>query len=378
VPSVPNSGAPRQGLPRAGIPQASSEPLGAETPEALAAWAGVDLSACPSGVRVDGLAAVVSPPAACPGCVAEAGEPWPVGATTCHCARCLDRIRRVYRCVTWNADHAHRVAAGHASWDAFSARWRASGGLPPLSTGAVRRYVTVDMIRGPSAPCCPQRCGRRSTVPGARGCCSMWLPGSPTRPHPRRMGCGPRDRRGRRPMDAEARRPPGQPPRRRPPGLPKPHAPRLGQRLGPPTPPAAGASSLGPSGPTLPVWRRRPRDPRRPPPHAAWNGLVGPRRDQALERDALRRFLRAYPRAEADVVFEARGPDGRPATITRGRLSQLIDTRLHPRRRQVVRLGIEERWPRVRVRAHLKGISAKTYERDQQEALDALLAAIRA
>jgi len=34
------------------------------------------------------------------------------------------------------------------------------------------------------------------------------------------------------------------------------------------------------------------------------------------------------------------------------------------------RLGIEERWPRDRVRAHLKGISVKTYERDQVAALE--------
>jgi len=75
--------------------------------------------------------------------------PFPDGATTRHCPRCLDRIRRVYQCARWNQDHAHQVAAGHASWDAFSARWRASSGLAPLTVDATRRYVTPEMICGP-------------------------------------------------------------------------------------------------------------------------------------------------------------------------------------------------------------------------------------
>jgi len=92
----------------------------------------------------------------CPGCLAESGEQWLGGATTRHCPRCLDRIRRVYQCATWNAGHAYQVADGHASWDAFSARWRASSGLPPLSTEAVRRHVTADMIRGPLGTLLPE------------------------------------------------------------------------------------------------------------------------------------------------------------------------------------------------------------------------------
>lgn len=86
---------------------------------------------------------------ACPGCQAEAGDPWPDGATTRHCPCCLDRIRRVYQIQRWNADHAHQVRAGRASWSAFSARWRASSGLPPLADEHIRRYVTPMMIRGP-------------------------------------------------------------------------------------------------------------------------------------------------------------------------------------------------------------------------------------
>jgi len=102
------------------------------------------------------LLAIVDPPASCPGCLAEAGRPFPVGTTTRHCPRSLDRIRRVYQCARWNADHAHQVAAGRASWDAFSARWRAGGGLPPLSAEAARRYVTPEMVRGPLGSVLPE------------------------------------------------------------------------------------------------------------------------------------------------------------------------------------------------------------------------------
>jgi len=102
------------------------------------------------------IAAIVAPPAQCPGCLAEEGRRWPEGATTLHCPRCLDRIRRVHQCATWNRDRAHQVAAGHASWDAFSARWRASSGLPPLSIEAVRRYVTPNLIRGPLGALLPE------------------------------------------------------------------------------------------------------------------------------------------------------------------------------------------------------------------------------
>jgi hypothetical protein len=102
------------------------------------------------------IAAIVDPPAYCPGCLAEAGLPFPARATTRHCPRCLDRIRRVYHCARWNQDHAHQVAAGHANWDAFSARWRASSGLAPLSVEAARRYVTPDLIRGPMGSLLPE------------------------------------------------------------------------------------------------------------------------------------------------------------------------------------------------------------------------------
>jgi len=153
-------------------------------------------------------------------------------------------------------------------------------------------------------------------------------------------------------------------PRRRLPAMGKPHAP--------------------PRRPVAPVPRARPRErstPARrplPAPWAPWSGLAPRHRVRALARDALRRFLRAVPREEADAVFEAVGADGRARTISRAALAHLIDTRLHARQRQVVRLGLEERWARDQVCRYLKDISTKTYERDQQEALDTLLAAIRA
>lgn len=57
--------------------------------------------------------------------------------------------RRIRQCQEWNADHGHQVAAGLASFDAFSARWRAAQGMSPLFVEAVRRYVLPAMIRGP-------------------------------------------------------------------------------------------------------------------------------------------------------------------------------------------------------------------------------------
>jgi hypothetical protein len=66
-------------------------------------------------------------------------------------------------CRQWNAEHAHqvatgkaraaqmtheeRIAFGHATFDAFSARFRAVQGLPPLSTTAAQRYLTPEHIR---------------------------------------------------------------------------------------------------------------------------------------------------------------------------------------------------------------------------------------
>lgn len=75
------------------------------------------------------------------------------------------RDRRVAQCQQWNTDASHQVlagkaraaqftpesqaAAGHASFEAFSARWRAAQGASPLFAEAVRKYVLPAMIRGP-------------------------------------------------------------------------------------------------------------------------------------------------------------------------------------------------------------------------------------
>lgn len=58
-------------------------------------------------------------------------------------------LRRIVQCQQWNADHDHQAAAGHASFEAFAARWRAAQGAPPLFVEAVRKYVLPAMIRGP-------------------------------------------------------------------------------------------------------------------------------------------------------------------------------------------------------------------------------------
>jgi len=137
--------------------------------------------------------AIVDPPAHCPGCLAEAGRPWPEGATTRHCPRCLDRLRRVRQCATWNADHAHQVAAGHASWDAFSARWRAGQGLPPLTSEAARRYVTPETIRGPVGTLLPaalRAAVHRAWCSGLRVGVAAWLADAPPPHEPHGLWAG--------------------------------------------------------------------------------------------------------------------------------------------------------------------------------------------
>jgi hypothetical protein len=93
----------------------------------------------------------------------------------------------VWQVNRWNRDHDHQVVAGRASWTAFSARWRASCGLAPLSADAVRRYVTSDMIRGPAGVPLPpelQRVVYRSWCAGALEHVAAWLSDDPP-PDPR-------------------------------------------------------------------------------------------------------------------------------------------------------------------------------------------------
>ena len=92
---------------------------------------------------------------------------------------------------------------------------------------------------------------------------------------------------------------------------------------------------------------------------------------RAQVRAMIREFLRAVPRSEPETILALPRPDGEERALTRAQLTIAID-RLRPRMRQIVRLGIEERWPRQKVCAYLRGISMKTLERDQVEALDIL------
>lgn len=121
-------------------------------------------------------------------------------------------------------------------------------------------------------------------------------------------------------------------------------------------------------------------EPRQHPPAAAarprFPGGAAPdvgdefwRRHEA--RRLIREFLGSVPRSEADAVLSFVNPRGEMRTVTRAQLSARVD-RLRPRQRQIVRLGVEERWPRQRVCDYLNHISIKTFERDHMEALDLL------
>lgn len=89
-------------------------------------------------------------------------------------------------------------------------------------------------------------------------------------------------------------------------------------------------------------------------------------------RRLIREFLRAVPRADAEVALTFIHPDGTPRLVTRGQLSAAIDG-MRPRLRQILRLSVEERWPRQKVCDYLSHISIKTFERDQVEGLDQLI-----
>jgi DNA-directed RNA polymerase specialized sigma24 family protein len=73
--------------------------------------------------------------------------------------------------------------------------------------------------------------------------------------------------------------------------------------------------------------------------------------------------------AEATLVLVR--ADGTQRLLTRAQLSAAVDG-LRPRQRQIIRLTLEERWPRQRVCEYLNHISVKTLMRDQIEALDFL------
>ena len=88
-------------------------------------------------------------------------------------------------------------------------------------------------------------------------------------------------------------------------------------------------------------------------------------------RRVIREFLRSVPRSEPEAALAFLAPDGQMRLVTRGELASAIDE-MRPRMRQIIRLGIEEGWPRSKVCAYLHDISMKTFERDQMEGLDLL------
>jgi DNA-directed RNA polymerase specialized sigma24 family protein len=63
--------------------------------------------------------------------------------------------------------------------------------------------------------------------------------------------------------------------------------------------------------------------------------------------------------------------DGTPLAITRAELSAAID-RMRPRQKHIIRLAVEERRSQEEACALLHGISLRTPQRDQAEALDLL------
>ncbi|MGZ3581640.1 MAG: hypothetical protein ACXWP6_02715 [Ktedonobacterales bacterium] len=87
-------------------------------------------------------------------------------------------------------------------------------------------------------------------------------------------------------------------------------------------------------------------------------------------RRLIQEFLTSVPRSEPEARLTFLRLDGTLRVLTRAEFSAIIDN-LRPRQRQLVRLAIEERWPRQRVCDYLQ-ISLKTFERHHQEVLDLL------
>jgi DNA-directed RNA polymerase specialized sigma24 family protein len=77
------------------------------------------------------------------------------------------------------------------------------------------------------------------------------------------------------------------------------------------------------------------------------------------------------PRSQPSMTLVYPRPDGTLRTITRAELSAAID-RMRPRQKQIIRLAVEERRSQEEVCALLNGISLRTLQRDQAEALDLL------
>lgn len=86
-------------------------------------------------------------------------------------------------------------------------------------------------------------------------------------------------------------------------------------------------------------------------------------------RGLIREFLSVVPRSQEGTKLTFPRPDGTPRTISRAELSAAID-RMRPRQKHIIQFAVEERRPQEEVRALLNGISLRTLQRDQAEALD--------
>lgn len=110
-----------------------------------------------------------------------------------------------------------------------------------------------------------------------------------------------------------------------------------------------------------------PDQPTTPPGHSDLSTAASQR---FYTRRLIQEFLTSVPRSEPEARLTFLRFDGTLRVLTRAELSEIIDN-LRPRHRQLVRLAIEERWPRQRVCDYLQ-ISLKTFERHHQEVLDLL------
>jgi DNA-directed RNA polymerase specialized sigma24 family protein len=88
-------------------------------------------------------------------------------------------------------------------------------------------------------------------------------------------------------------------------------------------------------------------------------------------RQLIREFLAVVPRSQVSTTITFPRPDGTPRTMSRAELSAAID-RMRPRQKHIIRLAVEERRAQEEVCTLLNGISLRTLQRDQAEALDLL------
>ncbi len=91
---------------------------------------------------------------------------------------------------------------------------------------------------------------------------------------------------------------------------------------------------------------------------------------QVQARHLLREFLSVVPRSDMAETVTIPRADGTARTLTRAQLSVAID-RMRPRMRQIMRLAMEERRTQGDI-CELLGVSVRTVQRDQSEALDLL------